>query len=353
MNATSHPVIIIGAGLTGLTLAYLLHQRGQAFVVLEGRSRTGGRILTSRTDGGAALELGATWLGQKHRSLISLLAELGLGVFEQATGGRAIYESVATSPAQVVQLPPNDHPSYRIAGGSEMLIRELLRKIPEASVRLQETVLSLTLTGDHVEVTTNQRAYLAEKVVSTLPPHLFVSTISVSPALPAQLLDIARATHTWMGESIKVGLRYAQPFWREGEAPGGTIFSNVGPVSEMYDHTNIEGKKYALKGFLDGACYSLTREARRDVVLNQLRKYYGDVVDTYTAYEEGVWRHEAMTFTPYAGHVLPHQHNGHAIFREAYLDGRLLLAGAETAEQYAGYMDGAVRSARRTAAELK
>ncbi|WP_020566777.1 flavin monoamine oxidase family protein [Neolewinella persica] len=346
---TTTETLIIGAGLTGLTAAYELHKAGKPFLLIEARDRIGGRILTSRTDGGAALELGATWLGKKHQELISLLSELGIGVFEQVTGGRAIYEAISTSPPQVVQLPHNDEPSYRIAGGSEMFIRELRSKILSTSVRLDEAVLALKGTPDYVEVTTAKGVYHAGIVISTLPPHLFTSKIQVSPALPSQLLNIAQQTHTWMGESIKVGLRYAKPFWREDGAPGGTIFSNVGPVSEMYDHTNIEESKYALKGFLNSAYHSLTREERRDMVLTQLRKYFGDVVDDYLAYEEGVWRQEPYTFVPYASHVLPHQHNGHPIFRDTYLDGRLLLAGSETAVVYPGYMDGAVRSGKRVA----
>lgn len=344
---TTTQTIIIGAGLAGLTLAYKLHKAGKPFLILEARDRVGGRILTSRRDGGAPLELGATWLGKKHQHLIGLLSELGIGVFPQVTGGRAIYEASSLSPAQVVDLPHNDEPSYRIAGGSDMLIRELRSKIPAASVRLNEPVLSLQGSPDHVEVTTANGTYRAERVVSTLPPYLLVSRIKISPNLPEQLVSIARQTHTWMGESIKVGLRYAQPFWRKDDAPGGTIFSNVGPVSEMYDHTNIEESQYALKGFLNGTYHSLTREERRDMVLTQLRKYYGDVVDDYLAYEEGVWRQEPFTFAEYGGHVLPHQHNGHPVFREGYLEGRLLLAGAETAEEYAGYMDGAVSSGVR------
>lgn len=346
---TTTKTLIIGAGLTGLTTAYELQKAGKPFLLIEARDRIGGRIHTSRRNDGAALELGATWLGKKHQELIGLLSELGIGVFEQVTGGRAIYEAISTSPAQVVQLPHNDEPSYRIAGGSEMLIRELRSKILSTSVCLSEPVLALKGTPDYVEVTTTKGVYQAKKVISTLPPHLFTSKIKVSPALPGQLLKIARQTQTWMGESIKVGLRYAKPFWREDGGPGGTIFSNVGPVTEMYDHTNIEESKYALKGFLNGTYYSLAREERRDMVLNQLRKYYGDAVDDYLAYEEGVWREEAFTFTPHDSHVLPHQHNGHPIFRETYLDGRLLLAGSETAVIYPGYMDGAVRSGRRVA----
>lgn len=346
---TTTETLIIGAGLTGLTTAYELHKAGKPFLLIEARDRIGGRILTSRRDDGAALELGATWLGKKHQELIGLLSELGIGVFEQVTGGRAIYEAISTSPAQVVQLPHNDEPSYRIAGGSEMLIRELRSKIQSTSVRLNEPVLALKEGPDYVEVTTAKGVYQAGKVISTLPPHLFTSRIEVTPALPAQLLNIARQTQTWMGESIKVGLRYVKPFWRENGGPGGTIFSNVGPVTEMYDHTNLEESKYALKGFLNGTYHSLTREERREMVLAQLRKYYGEIVNDYLAYEEGVWREEAFTFTPYDSHVLPHQNNGHPIFREAYLNGRLLLAGSETAVVYPGYMDGAVRSGKRVA----
>lgn len=352
MNQPQHETIIIGAGLTGLTIAYELHKAKKPYLLIEARDRIGGRILTSRTDKGAPVELGATWLGKKHKDLIGLMAELGIGVFEQVTGGRAIYEASSLSPAQVVQLPHNDEPSYRIAGGSEILIRELRSKILSTSVLLNEQVLELKETPDGVEVITSNGSYKAAKVVSTLPPYLFASKVKVSPALPDQLLDIARQTHTWMGESIKVGLRYAKPFWREDGGPGGTIFSNVGPVSEMYDHTNIEESKYALKGFLNGTYHTLTHEERRDMVLTQLRKYYGEVVDDYLAYEEGVWRHEGFTFTPYEGHVLPHQNNGHPVFRAEYLNGKLLLAGSETAVLYPGYMDGAVRSARRVAAEL-
>lgn len=344
--------VIIGAGLTGLTLAYLLHQEGHSFLLLEARMRPGGRIHTSRHDGGAPIEMGATWLGTKHTALVDLLAELDLKTFGQVTGGRAVYEAISTSPPQVVQLPHNDEPSYRIAGGSDALINALLKDIPADSVRYGTLVQSITETAEGVTVGTNKGDFSAARVVSTLPPNLLVSTIRVDPGLPGDFRQIARRTQTWMGESIKVGLRYAQPFWRENGQPGGTIFSNVGPVSEMYDHTDFTDSQYALKGFLNGTYFSLTREERRDMVLRQLRKYYGEVVDAYTAYEEAVWRREPFTFVPNEGHVLPHQYNGHPVFRGEFLGGKLIVAGSETASRYPGYMDGAVRSAHRVAGVL-
>ncbi|MEM6769754.1 MAG: NAD(P)/FAD-dependent oxidoreductase [Bacteroidota bacterium] len=347
----STPILIIGAGLSGLTLAYRLHQRQQPFLLLEARDRPGGRILTARPEGEAPLELGATWLGKKHDRLVALLAELDLPVFEQVTGGRAIYEAISTSPPQVVQLPHNDEPSFRIAGGSDTLIEALLAKIPGDRIHYGTAVEAIQLQGESVVLTTTKGTFRADKVVSTLPPHLLLARVDIYPELPGQLRTLAASTHTWMGESIKVGLRYRKPFWK-GDGPGGTIFSNVGPVSEMYDHSNVEDDRFALKGFLNGTYFSLSREERREMVLGQLRKYYGTAVDDYLSYEEAVWREEPYTFVPYAGHVLPHQHNGHPLFRETYLEGRLLLAGSETAVIYPGYMDGAVRSAERAAETL-
>lgn len=341
------PIIIIGAGLAGLSAAYFLQKKGLSCLVLEARDRPGGRISTSRTDGGTPLELGATWFGTKHAALVNLLGELGLQAFEQVTGGRAIYEAISTSPAQVVQLPHNDQPSYRISGGSDALIKALVAALPKGTIRFGTAVKSITIFDSAVALATSNGPFSSKRVVSTLPPNLLVSTVEIIPDLPADVVRLARQTHTWMGESIKVGLRYAHPFWREEGRPGGTIFSNVGPVSEMYDHSNVENTGYALKGFLNGTYFSLSREERRDIVLDQLRKYYGDVVDDFTAYEEAVWRNEPCTFVPNDGHVLPHQHNGHQCFREAHFGGRLIMAGSETSAAHPGYMDGAVQSGKR------
>ena len=348
---TTPIIIIIGAGLTGLTLGYELARAGQEFRILEARPRTGGRIFSASTPSGGPIEMGATWLGTKHTALTGLLEKLGIPTFEQTTGGRAIYEAISTSPAQVVQLPHNDQPSYRIAGGTERLLEVLKAEIPDDWLLLDTPVKALERVSDGVTVVTDAGNFHARQVVSTLPPHLFFTSITRKPELAEDLVNLAAATHTWMGESIKVGLRYDRPFWRT-DGPGGTIFSNVGPVTEMYDHSSVNDDHYALKGFFNGSFYPLSREQRREMVLDQLRKYYGPEVDDYREYAECVWRNEAYTFTPNPDHVLPHQNNGAPAFRKPYWGGRLLLAGSETAAQFPGYMDGAVRSGQRVAAQL-
>lgn len=341
---------ILGAGLTGLTLAYRLQSRYDV-TIFESRDRVGGRILTDRKDGLAPVEMGATWFGNKHRHLTALLTELGLSPFEQRTGGRAIYESISTSPPQVIDLPPNDEPSYRIAGGSDALTHALRDRL-NVNIRLKEAVEELEWKEDTVLVSSERETGAFDRAVATLPPNLFYRTIRRTPELPAELLKLAGNTHTWMGESIKVGFRFPRAFWK-GKGPGGTIFSNVGPVTEMYDHTDVNEQTHALKGFMNGAYHSLAKEERRSLIVEQLHKYYGDNMDDGAEYLEYVWRYDPHTFAPNEGHVLPHQHNGHPAFREAFWDGRLYLAGSETDSTFPGYMDGAVGSAEYVARRLR
>ena len=351
MKDTVVDILIIGAGLSGLSLAYYLREHKVSINILEGRSRLGGRILTTYKND-TPLELGATWLSSQHTELKELLKQLGLGIFEQELGKTAMYELNASSPHQVVSLPSNQEPSYRIKGGSASLIKALQTSIGTDQIKLDHRVSQIIEEADFLRVMTNQGSFKAKVVISTLPPFLFTSSITVQPSLNQEYKKVATSTHTWMGESIKVGLFYAQPFWREGGLSG-TIFSNPGPIPEMYDHSNFENSGFALKGFLNGAYFALTKEERLDMILKQLEKYYGSKVRDYIDYQEMIWQNEALTYTPYTEPVFPHQNNGHEVFRQSYLKNKLFISGTETAKYFPGYMEGAVRSAKEVFKLLK
>ena len=350
-TAASTDILIIGAGLTGLHLANLLTEEGQKVILLEARDRPGGRIHTLRNDKGAGLEMGATWFGTKHTALVKLLSGLGIDSYEQHTGETAFYQPDLHTPPQLVRLPPNDEPSCRIEGGSDRLIKALQHD-HQIDISYGEVVEAIEERDDRLAVSTNKRVLLAHRVVSTLPPNLLVNSISFSPNLPSDFIQLAGRTHTWMGESIKVGLRYAEPFWRSSDQSPGTFFSNAGPITELYDHTAFPETGYALKGFMTPAAHTLTKDERRGAMLDQLRPLYGPQVDSYLEYAETVWRNEHYTFLKYEGYVAPHQYNGHPMFRQTFLNGKFFVAGSETAEQFPGYMDGAIRSAEWVAEQL-
>lgn len=343
-------ILVIGAGLSGFLITYLLKNEEFTPQILEARNRLGGRIHTLRSDKEPTIEMGATWLGKKHHHLLDLLNELDINISEQFMGNKGFYEPMSVSPPQLVDLPSVDEPSYRITGGTETIIEALADRLGQEQIHLSQAVKSIRKTDAKLEIHTETDLFNADFVISTLPPKLLVDRIHFSPTLPDKLTDISSQTHTWMAESIKVALTFEEPFWRSPDSSG-TIFSNVGPVNEMYDHS--DNNWYALKGFMNSAYQTVSRERRKELVVEQLRRFYGDKADGFLSYRECVWGNEPFTFSPYKHPVLPHQNNGHSIFQQSFLDNRLLLSGSETATEYPGYMDGAVESAYRAVRQLK
>ncbi len=343
-------IVIIGGGFSGLLIAYLLQKEGVSSQVLEARNRVGGRIYTLRPDDDPPIEMGATWLGKKHHHLLDLLDDLDINICEQYRGNKGYYEPMSVSPPQLVDLPPNEEPSYRIAGGTDRIIQALGDRLDQGQIHLGQTVKTIRKIDTALKIQTEDNLFKADFAISTLPPKLLVDNIDFSPSLPDELTDIASQTHTWMAESIKVALTFEEPFWQNPDSSG-TIFSNVGPVSEMYDHSS--NNRHALKGFMNNAYQSVSRERRKQLVIEQLRRFYGRKVDSYLSYRELVWEKEPLTYSNYEQPVVPHQHNGNSIFQKPFLDKRLLIAGAETATEFPGYMDGVVESAQRTIRQLK
>ena len=74
-------VAIIGAGISGMTAGYQLHQQGvKSFAVLEARDRVGGRTY-NQTVNDQPIDAGATWIGPTQTKMYALCKELGLSVF--------------------------------------------------------------------------------------------------------------------------------------------------------------------------------------------------------------------------------------------------------------------------------
>src|SRR5215510_13449211 len=73
-------VIVVGAGLAGLTAAIQLQRKGAAVTVLEAQRRIGGRVLTIR-DGfveGQHAEAGADFIDEEQKEICRLVRSLHL-----------------------------------------------------------------------------------------------------------------------------------------------------------------------------------------------------------------------------------------------------------------------------------
>lgn len=87
-------VVVLGAGLAGLSAARDLRRAGSDVLVLEARDRVGGRVLQTTLDDGRVVQLGGELIGTAHTSYRALVDELGLTLRESysAEPGETVWD---------------------------------------------------------------------------------------------------------------------------------------------------------------------------------------------------------------------------------------------------------------------
>src|SRR5262249_3805737 len=74
-------VIVVGAGLAGLTAARAIMLVGRSVLVLEARDRVGGRVLNHPLGNGDYTELGGMFIGPTQDHIQALATAMGVGTF--------------------------------------------------------------------------------------------------------------------------------------------------------------------------------------------------------------------------------------------------------------------------------
>jgi monoamine oxidase len=76
-------VAVVGAGLAGLVAADELARGSAEVVVLEARSRVGGRVWSQQLDNGAVIEMGAEFILPGNTAIRELVERFGLGLWDK------------------------------------------------------------------------------------------------------------------------------------------------------------------------------------------------------------------------------------------------------------------------------
>ena len=88
-------IVVLGAGLAGLSAAYKLSQHSFDVTVLEARKRIGGRVFSHVIDkeDNLVVELGGEWIGASHKRIIEMCREFNLELQNNQLDTHLIYKN--------------------------------------------------------------------------------------------------------------------------------------------------------------------------------------------------------------------------------------------------------------------
>ncbi|MEQ8712144.1 MAG: FAD-dependent oxidoreductase [Cyclobacteriaceae bacterium] len=249
-------VIIIGAGAGGLSAGYLLQQQGADFEILEASAFHGGRMKVNTDFADFPIPMGAEWL------------ETGTDIFVEIVNDPSVPVAVETVA---------DNPDRKFVNSSwygffeEYIAPSIANKISYNTI-----VQSIDYSGDQVVITTQNREYVADKVIVSVPLKILQDgDIDFIPELPQNKLDAIANTIIW--EGFKAFFEFSERFYDDGfEYP---ITSSVDGEKIYYDATlgqnsskNIIGLFVVGKPALDFT--SLSDNELKTAILDELDAIY-------------------------------------------------------------------------------
>lgn len=371
---------VIGGGLAGLALAHSLQARHTDWALFEARPRLGGRILTTHTPEGLAVDLGPAWYWpDRHPSITRLVADLGLDSIAQPDDGRVLLlddpnrqpRALAFDGATGALAASEDTPATpgavhggarRLAGGMQALVQALSQALPAHRLHLGRALQRLVDHGSHVSLhfsgPAGAHSVLARRVVLCLPPRVAAEHITFEPALPADVLQAMQSTPTWMATAAKAAVPCAHPAWRDAGLAGNAWVTHPQAVlAEVYDAGPAAAGPAALAGFvaLGVAQRAQFRAGMPLLIDSQVTMLFGAAAAPGTPLLHD-WATEPLTCSTLdlAQEALAAEHPpyGDTALQAALWRGRLWLGGSETARLGGGYLEGALASAGRLRRQL-
>src|SRR5919108_1903047 len=237
----------------------------------------------------------------------------------------------------------------RIVGGSQLIAIRLAEPLSDRLV-LSSPVRQITHGRAEVSVESDRATVRASRAIVAVPPAL-AARIAYDPPLPAARDGLTQRMA--QGTVIKCMAIYPEPFWRE-RGLSGEVTSADGPVTVAFDNSPPDGSPGVLLAFLEARAArragALAPEERRRAVLGCLERFFGREAGGTDRYVDRACADDEWARGCYGGFMAPGAWTDYGAALRAPV-GPLHWAGAETATVWNGYMDGAISSGERAAAE--
>lgn len=242
----------------------------------------------------------------------------------------------------------------RFSSGAQSVASAIAAHLGD-SIHLNAPVAHIHTPDDGgVLVDTARGAIRAQRVVVAASPGAAVR-IRFTPSLP-------QARTRWMernpmGDVAKIHTVYDTPFWRAAGHSGEATVYGDHSVGVVFDNSPEDGRVGVLASFVyadrQRRWAALSPEERRADVLVTLAALFGDAASAPSLYTEKIWPQDAWARGGYAANPAPGVwfEHGEAGWRTPC--GPIHWAGTETSSVWNGYIDGAIASGQRVAAEIR
>ena len=238
----------------------------------------------------------------------------------------------------------------RPVGGMGAIYRPMAAELGDA-LHLSQPVWQITQDDDGVMVNADDVTVRARRVIVAIPLAIATS-IGYEPTLPVDRAFLHQRMPS--GAVFKISVIYDEPFWRadglsgQSAAPGSPATLTIDACTDTGDPGIMcvisEGPAARRLGKLDA-------EERKAVVIGELVDRFGSKANTHREFHEQNWTVERYS----GGGMISHAPTGvltqfgHTL-REPC--GRVHWAGTESSAVMCGWIDGAIRSGERAAAEV-
>ncbi len=236
----------------------------------------------------------------------------------------------------------------RFPGGTQQIALRMAEELGERVV-LNAIVRSVERHADGTFTVSSNRGKLTARAVIVAVPPAHRAAIAFDPALPP---EYEKLTEHWpQGNLSKAYVAYETPFWRENGCSGEAL-SDEGPVFITFDVSPSDAGPGILLGFTDARTFDpLPPEQRRARALDGFATLFGDAARKPIDYLDHCWGAEGFAPGGPTAAVPPGSWTTYGPWLRKPVDG-IFWAGTETADEWTGFLDGAVRSGKRVADEV-